>query len=66
MKKKYYMRIEMFAHKKSGGGHWEDDWLVDGESYKDCFNQALDFLKKKGWSLETKIVICKKNGSNFE
>lgn len=61
-----YVRVKTFALKSSGGGHWEDDVVISGKDYEDAFNQALDFLKKQGWSYSAEISICNKNGEDFQ
>ena len=63
--KRYYYRVSIFAVKSLGGGHWENDVVVNGKTPNSAYNKALAHAFSVGYAAEVTITNCKRNGENF-
>lgn len=65
-RKKIYYRVEIFALRSLGGGHWEDAILIEGDTPEETYAECLKYLGERGYAFESKITHCRKNGEDFQ
>jgi hypothetical protein len=65
-KKPTYYRVEVFAVGDLGGGCWEEDELVSGNTPEEAYTAALSYLSDIGYAFESKITVCDEKGRDLQ
>ncbi len=66
MEEKTYYRINIFAKESVGGGIWEPDTIVSGDTPEKAYKEVLKVLQSIKYAYEISAELCDKDGDILE